>query len=284
MQNVEIPGGASRRFNPWPFAVLIFLTAAAVLYLVPVYVLLTTSLKSMAEVSRTSVWAIPRRPTLEAFREAGRALAPGLKNSVLLTVPATIISSFLGSLNGFALAKLRFKGADLVFAIILFGMFLPYQVVLIPLVQLLMRYRLYGSILGLMVTHVVYGLPITTLMFRNYYTAVPGELLEAARIDGAGLITFYRRILLPLSVPGFLVAVIWQFTNIWNDFLFAVTITNDPRSQPVTVALQGLAGSLVARWHVQMAGALLAALPTLVVYIFLGRYFIRGLLSGSLKG
>ncbi|MGQ9778492.1 MAG: carbohydrate ABC transporter permease [Bacillota bacterium] len=284
MQTVGIPGGAPHRFNPWRFAVPIFLTVAAVLYLVPVYVLLVTSLKSMAEVSRTSVWALPRRPTLKAFREAGRALAPGLKNSVLLTIPATIISSFLGSLNGFALGKLRFKGADLVFAIILFGMFLPYQVVLIPLVRLLMRYRLYGNILGLIVTHIVYGLPITTLMFRNYYTSIPGELLEAARIDGAGLATFYRRILLPLSVPGFLVAVIWQFTNIWNDFLFAVTITNDPRSQPVTVALQGLAGSLVARWHVQMAGALLAALPTLVVYIFLGRYFIRGLLSGSLKG
>jgi len=284
MRNILLSWNAPRRFNPGRLAVPLFLVIAAVLYLVPVYVLLTTSLKSMAEVSRTSVWAIPRQPTLEAFREAGRALAPGLKNSVLLTIPATLISAFLGSLNGFALAKLRFKGADLVFAIILFGMFLPYQVVLIPLVQLLMRYRLYGSILGLMVTHVVYGLPITTLMFRNYYTAIPGELLEAARIDGAGLAAFYRRILLPLSVPGFLVAVIWQFTNIWNDFLFAVTITNDPRNQPVTVALQGLAGSLVARWHVQMAGALLAALPTLMVYIFLGRYFIRGLLSGSLKG
>ena len=275
---------ARRPFDLRPPIVFLFLVTAAVLYLVPVYVLLTTSLKSMAEVSRTSVWAIPRRPTLEAFREAGAALAPGLKNSVLLTIPATLLSSFLGSLNGFALAKLRFKGADLVFAVILFGMFLPYQVVLIPLVQLLMRYRLYGNLLGLMVTHVVYGLPITTLMFRNYYTAIPGELLEAARIDGAGLAAFYRRILLPLSLPGFLVAIIWQFTNIWNDFLFAVTITNDPRSQPVTVALQGLAGSLVARWHVQMAGALLAALPTLAVYVFLGRYFIRGLLSGSLKG
>lgn len=273
-----------RRFSIWRAVNRFILAAAVVFYLMPIYVLLTTSLKSMAEVSQTSVWALPARPTLDAFWSAGRALAPGLKNSVLLALPATAVSALLGSLNGFALTKLRFKGDNAVFAVILFGMFLPYQVVLIPLVQLLMRYRLYGSLTGLIITHIVYGLPVTTLMFRNYYMSIPGELLEAARIDGAGLAGFYRLVLLPLSIPGFLVVAIWQFTNIWNDFLFAVTITSDPRNQPVTVALQGLAGSLVAQWHVQMAGALIAALPTLVVYILLGRFFVRGLLSGSIKG
>ncbi|AEJ61715.1 ABC-type transporter, integral membrane subunit [Spirochaeta thermophila DSM 6578] len=259
------------------------LVVGAVFFLVPVYVLLATSLKSFAEVNIQNMWSLPRTVSLEGFAKALEKLGPNFLNSVLLTVPATILSAFLGSINGYIFAKWRFPGANLLFAFVLFGMFIPYQSILIPLVQFLSRIRLYGTLPGLILTHVVYGIPITTLIFRNYYTEIPGSLIEAAQIDGLGLFRIYRHILLPLSAPAFVVVVIWQMTSIWNEFLFAVTITQNPRVQPITVALQNLAGSQIVEWNVQMAGALLAALPPLLVYLLLGKYFIRGLLAGSVK-
>ena len=190
----------------------------------------------------------------------------------------------LGSVNGYVLSKWKFRGADLLFPVILFGMFIPYQAVLIPLVQTMQALGLYGSIPGLIFVHVVYGIPITTLIFRNYYATVPSELIEAARIDGAGILGVYRLIMLPLSWPGFVVVIIWQFTSIWNEFLFAIVLTSNPQVQPIMVALNNLAGSYSVQWNIQMAGALMAALPTLLVYVLLGRFFLRGLLAGSLKG
>ena len=190
----------------------------------------------------------------------------------------------LGSVNGYVLSKWKFRGADVLFPVILFGMFIPYQAVLIPLVQTMQLLGLYGSIPGLVFVHVVYGIPITTLIFRNYYATVPSELVEAARIDGAGILGVYRQILLPLSWPGFVVVIIWQFTSIWNEFLFAIVLTSNPQVQPIMVALNNLAGSYSVQWNIQMAGALMAALPTLLVYVLLGRFFLRGLLAGSLKG
>jgi glucose/mannose transport system permease protein len=195
----------------------------------------------------------------------------------------------LGSINGYILSKWKFRGSDVLFPLLLFGMFIPYQSILIPMVQVLSKIpwfggSLYGTIPGLIFVHVVYGIPITTLIFRNYYAAVPTELVEASRIDGASIFGVYRHILFPLSIPGFVVVMIWQFTSIWNDFLFAVTVTSSPDVQPITVGLNNLAGSYIVEWNVQMAGSLLAALPTLAVYIFLGRFFMRGLLAGSLKG
>jgi len=166
----------------------------------------------------------------------------------------------------------------------LFGMFIPYQSVLIPLTQTLAFIGLGGTLWGLILVHVVYGIPITTLIFRNYYAEVPTELIEAARIDGAGLLGVYRRIMFPLSLPGFVVVIIWQFTNIWNEFLFAVSILQRPEMQPITVALRNLSGSQIKEWNIVMAGTLIAAIPTLLIYIILGRYFIRGLLAGSVKG
>ena len=221
-------------------------------------------------------------PSLESYATAFQALAPSFFNSIYLVVPATLVSAFLGSMNGYVLAKWKFKGANLIFTLLLFGMFIPYQSVLIPLVQLLTSINLYGGIPGLILVHIVYGIPICTLIFRNYYAGVPKELLEAGRIDGASVLGIYRHILLPLSVPGFVVVLIWQFTSIWNEFLFAVTISGN--NQPITVALVNVAGSIAPQPNVQMAGALLAAVPTLLVYILLGRYFVRGLLAGSLKG
>ncbi len=212
------------------------------------------------------------------------SLSQNLLNSVNLTVPATILSSMLGSLNGYVLAKWKFRGANVIFPLMLFGMFIPYQSVLIPLTQTLSAIGLGGTLWGLVLVHVVYGIPITTLIFRNYYAGVPTDLVEAARIDGAGILGVYWRVLFPLSMPGFVVVVIWQFTNIWNEFLFAVSILQKPELQPITVALRNLSGSQIKEWNMVMAGAIIAALPTLLIYIVMGRYFIRGLLAGSVKG
>lgn len=230
------------------------------------------------------MWSLPKTLDLGSFLVAIEKLYPNLLNSFYLTIPATCISAFVGAINGFLLSKWKFKGSAIIFPFILFGMFIPYQSILIPLVQFLRAIHLYGTLYGLILTHVVYGLPITTLIFRNYFAEVPDELIEASQIDGCGLYGSFFRVLLPISAPGFVVVIIWQFTNIWNEFLFAVTITPDQAIQPITVALQNLAGSQIVQWNVQMAGALLAALPTLIVYIVLGKFFIQGLLAGSVKG
>ena len=270
--------------NPWALIGYALLLIVSVFYLLPIYVIVVTSLKSFIEVSHSTPWQLPSTPPLEPYSAAIEKLLPSFINSVELVVPATLLSALLGSLNGYVLSKWRFRGADLLFTLLLFGMFIPYQSVLIPMVLVLEKIGLYGGIPGLILVHVVYGIPICTLIFRNYYAAVPNEVLEAARIDGATVLGIYRRILVPLSIPGFVVVLIWQFTSIWNEFLFALVIVADPDQQPITVALNGLAGSLLAQYQVQMAGALLTALPPLVIYILLGRYFIRGLLAGSLKG
>jgi glucose/mannose transport system permease protein len=256
----------------------------AVIVLTPVYVLVITSLKGISETDPSHAWTLPPVWTLSAWHEAWTALSPNLKNSFYLVIPATIISTVLGSLNGFVLAKWRFPGADFVFTFFLFGLFIPYQAVMIPLTQLFEDVHFPAGIPRLVFAHIVYGIPITALIFRGYYATIPEELMEAARMDRAGMLRTYWSVVLPLSAPAFVVAAIWQFTSIWNDFLFAVFLITDPNSWPVTVALNNTAGSLVTPYNVSMAGALLASLPTLVVYIVLGRYFVRGLLAGSLKG
>jgi glucose/mannose transport system permease protein len=255
----------------------------AVFYLLPVYVMLITGFKGFEEVNLRTMWDLPSSLKLDNFIEAYKNLAPALWNSFNMVIPAALISSFLGSLNGFVLAKWKFRGADVIFPLLLFGMFIPYQSILIPLVEFMRTINMYGGLPGLVLTHVIYGIPITTLTFRNYYASIPKELVEAGRMDGTGLLGSYWYILLPLSLPSFVVVIIWQFTSAWNDFLFAVVLTS-PSNWPITVALNNMAGSQIIAWNVQMAGSLLAALPTLVIYIFLGRYFLRGLMAGALKG
>ena len=303
--------------------IYIALFAAAIFYLLPVYILLATSLKSYAEVNLATMWSVPREISLESFLRAWngdplkgtQGLSSNFMNSLKLVIPSTILSSLLGSLNGYVLSKWKFRGANIIFPALLFGMFIPYQSILIPLVLtmqdwgktlnpflssiaawqapmilgwlkwLLLTYTpAYGTIGGLALIHIIYGIPITTLIFRNYYTEIPDELIEAAKIDGASFGSIYRKILFPISMPAFVVVVIWQFQSAWNEFLFATVITNKAEVQPITVALNNLAGSFIVEWNVQMAGALLAALPTLIIFIILGRYFLRGLLAGSLKG
>jgi len=251
-----------------------------------------TGMKSFAEISLDTMWKLPVSFNFNSFsvawlgsmKEGFRGLSGSFLNSVFLVIPATVISALFGSLNGYVLTKWRFRGSDLIFTMILFGMFIPYQSIIIPLVLTLQRLHVYGTIPGLILVHIIYGIPISTLIFRNYYVTVPTEMVEASKIDGANFLGIYRWVIFPLSTPGFAVAMIWQFTSIWNDFLFGLIITPNPASQPITVALNNLAGSYIVQWNVQIAGALLTALPPILIYIFLGKFFLRGLLQGSLKG
>lgn len=261
----------------------LLMIAVAVFFVAPVYVMLATSLKPMDQITLEQMWQWPRTFSFQSYAVAFEKLRPNLINTFALVIPATIISSLVGSLNGYVLAKWRFRYADQVFTFLLFGMFVPYQSILIPLIRFLQEIKLYNTISGLVLVHVVYGIPITTLMFRNFYAQIPDSLMDAARIDGAGVWGAYVRIALPLSLPGFVVTGIWQFTQIWNEFLFAVSITQSTK-QPIMVALQNLSGSQIVQWNVQMAAALIAALPTLLVYILLGRWYVRGLMAGAVKG
>lgn len=262
------------------YGLLIFFSA---FFLIPVYVVLVTSIKPLDQVSLQTMWDLPRGFDIANYVLAWEKLGPSIGNSFFLVIPGAIIAAFLGSLNGYVLSKWRFPGSDVIFTLILFGMFIPYQAILIPLVQTVRELGLYGGIPGLILVHVIYGLPIMTLIFRNYYLSVPDELIEAALMDGSGILKTYFLIVLPISIPAFIVGLIWEFTSIWNDFLFAVVLTTGS-SWPVTVALNNIAGSQIVQWNVQMAGAVLASLPTIVVYILLGKYFLRGMLSASLKG
>jgi glucose/mannose transport system permease protein len=274
--------------------IYVVLIAFACFYLLPLYVMLVNSLKPLDEIrgggmlNLPDVWTV--EPWLQAWSTAQVGVQPtGLKpyfiNSILMVVPAVMISTMLGALNGYVLTKWRFPGHNLVFGMMLLACFIPFQIVLIPMARILGMLGIAGSLSGLILVHIVYGLGFTTLFFRNYYEAFPTELVRAAQIDGAGFFQIFRRILLPSSGPIIVVTVIWQFTNIWNDFLFGASFS-DFSSTPMTVALNNLVSSStgVKEYNVHFAGAILAALPTLIVYIVSGRYFVRGLMSGAVKG
>jgi glucose/mannose transport system permease protein len=268
----------------WDWLILFFLLLCTIFFLTPIYVMVVTGLKQSQNVSLSTMWQLPAQISGGGFLEAWRRLYPNLGNSLQLTIPATIFSSILGAVNGYIFAKWKFRGANALFALLVFGMFIPYQSILIPLIQFLQRIKLYGTVWGLVLVHVVYGLPICSLIFRNFFANIPDELVEAARIDGAGVVRTFWLVMLPLALPAFVVVGIFQFTNVWNDFLFGVTILPNPNAQPVTVALNNLSGSFSVDWNVVMAGAVIVALPTALIYIVLGRFFVRGLLAGSVKG
>lgn len=279
--------GHGRIRSRWaPYALTaryLVLFALACFFLMPVYALLVTALKSPVEVSVVRMWQWPDALSVDNFRIVWPKLRDGFGNSVMMALPASVISSLLGAANGFVLAKWRFPGADFVFALILFGMFIPYQAVLIPMFQTMSYTGLRGGLAGLVLVHVIYGLPITTLIFRSYFAGVSEELIEAAKVDGAGMLASFVFIALPIAPPAFAVSMIWQFTSAWNDFLFGVLLTTKDR-WPITVALNNIAGSQAVPFNEAMASALLACLPTLLVYIVLGRFFLRGLMAGALKG
>ncbi|MBZ8139822.1 sugar ABC transporter permease [Rubrivivax gelatinosus] len=263
-------------------------------FLTPLYVMVTTSLKDMAQVRDGSLLSLPTSPSLEAWARAWSSactgtdcggLKPFFMNSVLMVVPAVLVSTALGSVNGYVLSKWRFRGSETMFALMLFGVFMPMQVVLLPMSQVLGWLGIASSIWGLILVHVLAGIPSTTLFFRNYYVGLPDELIKAAMLDGAGFWRIFTRIVLPLSTPILVVTLIWQFTNIWNDFLYGVVFSGAD-SKPVTVGLNNLANtsSSVKEYNVDMAAALIAALPTLFVYVVAGKYFVRGLTAGAVKG
>jgi len=273
--------------------IYLVLVLFALFYLLPLYVMAVNSVKPLDEITGGNMMNLPQTWTLEPWRQAWSAaqigveptgLRPYFLNSILMVVPAVVISTLLGALNGYVLTKWRFRGDTWVFGLMLFACFIPFQIVLLPMASTLGTLGLSGSVPGLILVHVVYGLGFTTLYFRNYYASFPTELVRAAMIDGAGFFRIFWRIMLPVSGPIAVVSVIWQFTNIWNDFLFGASFGGT--SQPMTVALNNLVQSStgVKEYNVHFAGAILAALPTLLVYIVAGRYFVRGLMAGSVKG
>jgi glucose/mannose transport system permease protein len=266
----------------------------AFVFLMPLFVMLVTSFKTLDEIHNGNMLALPEHFTIAPWLDAwGRAcvglscngIAGYFGNSIIMVVPSVAISTLLGALNGYVLTKWRFPGHKVVFALMLFGCFIPFQSVLIPMARVLGLLGIGNSVLGLILTHIVYGLGFTTLFFRNYYEAFPTELVRAAQIDGAGFWQIFRRILLPASGPIIIVAVIFQFTNIWNDFLFGASFTSGA-NVPMTVALNNLVNTStgVREYNVDMAAAMIAALPTLFVYVVAGRYFVRGLMAGAVKG
>jgi len=255
-----------------------------IFYIIPVYTTLTTSLKDLGEVATSSPIKLPHKIYLGAYRDAAAELKRPFLNSLAFAIPATFISCVLGSINGYIFSKYKFKGSELIFLLFLIGIFLPYQSILIPLFEIISSLGLYDTFWALILTHSAYGIPITTLLFRNYYDQIPNELIEAGKVDGYGISGIYSKIILPLSGPAFAMTIIFQFTNVWNDYLFGLVLTMSANVRPMTVALANLKGSFAAAWNIQMAGALLVTLPTILLFIFLGKYFVRGLLAGSVKG
>jgi glucose/mannose transport system permease protein len=273
------------------FAIML---VAAAIYLIPLYVMLVNSFKPLSEIQGGNMMALPKVFSLDFWYQAwattnigvqATGLRPYFFNAVMIVVPAVALSTIMGAFGGFVLARWPFKGDKLVFGLILFGCFIPFQIVLIPSAKVLGLLGLAGTIRGLILIHTIYGLGFTTLFFRNSYKAIPAEMIEAAQIDGAHFMKIFNLIMLPLSGPVFAVSIIWQTTNIWNDFLFGASFGN-ANTQPIMVALNNLVSSStgVKEYNVHFAGALMAALPTLLIYIFSGKYFIRGLTSGAVKG
>lgn len=263
-------------------------------YLVPLYVMLTTSFKSLDEIRSGNLLSLPLAISLDAWKAAWDSACTGVEcggmkgyfgNSLKMMIPAVLISTLLGALNGYILSMWRFKGSDTFFMLLLIGTFLPFQVIILPMAQVLGMIGLENSTGRLVLVHVIYGLQFTTLFFRNYYVTVPGELVKAARIDGAGFFRIFFQILLPISIPTIMVCLIWQTTQIWNDFLFGVVFSSGG-GQPITVALNNLVNTStgVKQYNVDMAAAIIAALPTLFVYIVGGKFFVRGLTAGTVKG
>ena len=296
LKSIEDPRGPkprkilSRR-NIILYGTLIFV---AIYYLVPLYVMIVTSLKGMPEIRLGNIFSPPIEVTFEPWVKAWAQACTGLNcdglsrgfwNSVKITVPSVFVSIVIASINGYALANWRFKGANLFFTILIFGAFIPYQIMIYPLVILLRDLGLYTKLPGLILIHTIFGMPILTLLFRNYFTTIPEELFKAARVDGAGFWGIYFRVMMPMSLPIFAVAIVLQVTGIWNDFLFGVIYTK-PENYPMTVQLNNIVNSVqgVKEYNVNMAATLLTGLVPLAIYFISGKLFVRGIAAGAVKG
>ena len=286
---------ALRKKTFYRWLLFLVLGLFALYYIAPLYVMIITSLKSMEEIRQGNLMTLPGEIIFDSWKTAwsGRGgidagnvfLRPFFWNSIKMVAPAVAISTFLGALNGYALTKWRFKGDNILFLLFLFGCFIPYQAILLPMARTLGLLGISNSISGLVLVHTVYGLSFTTLFFRNYYISIPDEMIKAARIDGAGFFKIFFKVLLPISAPIIVVTVIWQFTGIWNDFLFGSSFSFG-EAAPIQVALNNmvLTSTSVKEYNVDMAAAFIAGIPTLIVYVLAGKYFIRGLTAGSVEG
>ncbi len=290
------PAGRKPRRMLSPRNIMLYgtLLVAAIYYLIPLYVMVVTSLKGMPEVRLGNIFSPPLEITFEPWVKAWSQACTGLNcdglsrgfwNSVLITIPSTLISIAVASVNGYALANWRFKGSEVFFTILIVGAFIPYQVMIYPIVIVLRELGIYGTLTGLIIVHTIFGMPILTLLFRNYFAGLPEELFKAARIDGAGFWAIYLRIMAPMSLPIFVVAMILQITGIWNDFLFGVVFTR-PEYYPMTVQLNNIVNSVqgVKEYNVNMAATILTGAVPLIVYFVSGRLFVRGIAAGAVKG
>ncbi|MGL4238401.1 carbohydrate ABC transporter permease [Tabrizicola sp.] len=290
------PRGAKprRRLSTRNIVLYGILGLVALYYILPLWVMVMTSLKGMPEIRLGNIFAPPVEITFEPWVKAWATACTGLNcdglsrgfwNSVLITVPSVIISILIASVNGYALINWKFKGSEVFFTILIFGSFIPYQIMLYPIVIMLREMGLYGTLWGLVIVHTIFGMPILTLLFRNYFSSVPEELFKAARVDGAGFWGIYFQIMLPMSLPIFVVALILQVTGIWNDFLFGVVYTK-PELYPMTVQLNNIVNSVqgVKEYNVNMAATLLTGLVPLIVYFISGKLFVRGIAAGAVKG
>lgn len=285
---------AQKLFHPGRLIIYSLLLLCALYYIAPLYVMLSTSFKSLDEIRSGNLLSWPQDWNTASWSKAWSSACTGVTcaglqpffwNSIKMTIPAVLISTFLGAVNGYVFSHWRFRGSEALFTALLVGCFIPFQVVILPMAGVLGKIGLANTTAGLVMVHVIYGTAFTTLFFRNYYISVPEELVKAARIDGAGFFLIFWKIVLPLSGPIFVVSIIWQFTQIWNDFLFGVVFAGG-QSQPVTAGLNNLVNTStgVKEYNVDMAAAIIAALPTLFVYLVAGRYFVRGLTAGAVKG
>ncbi len=275
-------------------AIYVILIITAIYFLIPLLIMIFTSLKSMDDIRTGNLISLPREISFDAWKSAWDSSCIGVTcegikgyfwNSMKITVPAVLISTFIGAANGYVFSKWKFRGSEVLFSILLLGCFIPFQIILLPMAKMLGTIGLAQTIQGLILVHIIYGLAFTTLFFRNFYVTIPQDLVNAAKIDGAGFFRIFFKIMLPVSIPIFVVCIIWQTTQIWNDFLFGVVFSSG-ETQPVTVALNNLVNTStgVKKYNVDMAAAIIAALPTLAVYIIAGKYFLRGLTAGSVKG
>jgi glucose/mannose transport system permease protein len=282
-RNKRSLSGKEKGMLTFRYFVLIFLVFFAI---APIYIMVVNSFKGITGVSQSAAWTIPTKLDFKAWGPVWDNLKGSMARTLFFVLQSSIISAIIGSINGYVFSKWKFRGSTIIFTTFLFGMFIPYQAIMIPLTQFNNAVGLTGSIYVLVFAHVVYGIPICTLIFRNYYAGIPTEIIEAARVDGAGMVKIFRTIILPLSAPAFVVVLIWQFTSAWNDFLFAIFLTGgSPKLSVATTALNFITGSGNQVYYGNnMTASLIVSIPTLLVYMFLGRYFLRGMLAGSLKG
>jgi len=283
-----------RRWNPARIGIYVFLLGAAAFFLLPLYVMVVTSLKPMIEIRQGGILALPHAWTFEPWRQAWSGVCTGaacegirggFRNSVWITVPSTLLAIAIGAVNGYALSFWRPRGANLLFGILLAGAFVPVQVMIYPLVRVMALAGIFGSLPAIVLVHLVFGMPVMTLLFRNYYAGVPHELFQAARIDGGGFWRIFLQVMLPMSLPIVVVAAIMQVTGVWNDYILGLVFAGRD-NLPMTVELNNVINTTTGtrQYNVNMAATILTALLPLALYFFSGRWFVRGIAAGAVKG